>query len=520
MRSISRSELDCHGRTYGMLWVFSCLFVLAGVRLCLLTSKNTWLPDHSMPHTPPALASFFDRHGVLIAGSLQTYSIYANPQKTPHKAEVVKKMTACFPDLDGNQLTKRLLSNKGFVWIKRHITPAQKAAFLKMGLPGLFLQKDVKRIYPQKNLFSHIVGITDIDGRGLSGLEKTFSMHGQDVYTSLDSRVQYAMKAGLAQAIQHFQAEAGNAILLDIKNGEILGMVSLPDFDPNKPQQATPQQFFNRNTMGVYEFGSVFKIHNVAMALEHKATYLHTLYDASTPLRMGRFAIRDFRGKGGKLTLQEAFLRSSNIANAKIALHAGIQQQKRFFEKMSFFQRLPLELPEVAHPMVPAVWRESTLATASYGYGISITPLHLVKSVASIVSGFHCVPTLRKVGTPIARPRVIKPRTVQFMRTALRESVHQGHAKKTHIQGYALGAKTGTANLLSATGQYRKGENLVSCVGAFPIHNPRYVLLVTLEHPKPSAETYGYTTAGWTAAPAFKNIFLSLTTILGFSPHA
>ena len=505
-------------RIYGLLGVFSALFLVS-------ISQLLWLSNaHKKQETPTSLTSarpsplFFDRNGVLIGGNISTYSVYANAKLMPHKKKAARHLVRCFPGLNQALLEKRFHSQKGFVWIKRHITPEQRQSVLKLGLPGVFLQKDVRRVYPQKNLFSHVLGATDIDGKGVCGLEKAFGKRTQPLYTSLDSRMQHILRTELSKSIQEFQAVAGNALLLNAQTGEVLAMVSLPDFDPNTPSNANDTQLFNRNVIGVYEFGSVFKIHNVAMALEQGTAHLGSIYDASTPLRTGRFAIQDFRGKGGRVTLQEAFLRSSNIANAKIALDAGIVRQKAFFKKLGLFERIALELPGTASPIVPHIWRQSTLMTASYGYGVSITPLHLAHSVSTIVTGFTTPLTLERIKGTVHKKATLKPQTVRNVQFLLKQAVLKGNARKTFVPGYSLGAKTGTSNLLSKSGFYRKGENLVSCVGAFPIHKPRYILVVSLEHPKASAKTYGYATAGWIAAPTFRKIFTRLMPLLGIPP--
>lgn len=505
-------------RTRGLLIMFMTLFALSSGRLLWLSCPHKASELSPTPISAKAAPLFFDRAGTLIAGNITTYSVYTNAKLIPHKAKAVQALVQCFPDLDKQTLERRFESQKGFVWIKRHITPKQRQVLLKLGLPGVFLQQDIKRVYPQKNLFSHVLGMTDVDGLGVCGLEKAYANCKSAVRTSLDSRMQHVVRSELMKSVHEFQAEAGNAILLDVQSGEILAMVSLPDFDPNNPNDISNTKLFNRNAMGVYEFGSVFKIHNVAMALEQGTAHLGSVYDASMPLRTGRFSIQDFRGRGGQLTLQEAFLRSSNIANAKIALDAGITRQKSFFKKVGFFDRIPLELPEMAKPLVPRTWHQSTLMTASYGYGVSITPLHLVRSIATIVTGYDTPLTLERRPKMLPRRTVLKSQTVRNIRYLLKQAVFKGHAKKAHVPGYSIGAKTGTSNLLSPNGTYRKGENLVSCVGAFPIHNPRYVLLVSIEHPKPSAKTYGFATAGWIAAPAFRNIFARLMPLLNVSP--
>lgn len=507
-------------------------FVL--LAFCTLTARLWQLQMPRSNHAPCAHTQLqqvptaeeptrlFDRNGLLIAGNVRTFSIYANARLVVNPEQTARALCACFKDLDFHTIQKRLSLDKGFVWIKRHITPQQKKRFLQKGLCGVYLQKDSKRVYPQKALFSHTLGLRDIDGKALCGLEKFTDAKRatkalQTMHTSLDSKAQHLIRQALLEAIAFYKAEAGNALLLHIPTREIRAMVSLPDYDPNAPIKTAGKNFFNRNVMGVYEFGSVLKIHNITMGLEEGIANVNSIFDATHPLRVGRFTIRDFGAKKRPLTLREAFLYSSNIVNAKLALNAGASLQQDFFKRMGFFDRIRLELPESATPLIPSLWRQATLITASYGYGLSITPLHLAQSVASIVSGYWRPLTLRKTTKLPPAKQVVHPKTARLIRQLLQQSVHKGQSKNVALKGYDIGAKTGTSNMLQG-GHYRDGRNLVSCVSIFPTKNPEYVLLVSLEHPKASAATHGFTTAGWIAAPTTKAILKKLLPLMGFLP--
>jgi len=510
-------------------WIVLCAY------LCFkFTTLVTPISDHAAPSSMISSAFkgaplFTDRNGVCIAGLIPSFSLYADAHHIKQAQKTAHALKRLFPEINDEKLQKRLSSHKRFVWIKRHLTPTQRNCILKLGIPGLYLTQEKRRVYPQNNLFSHIIGIRDVDGRPLSGLERFLNQtlsQNTTIRTSLDSRIQHIVRDELQKAMTYHEAPKGNALLMKVDTGEVVAMVSLPDFDPHKPGKSPIHHHFNRNTMGVYEFGSVLKIHNVAMALENKIAHLGSVYDASTPMRLGRFTIRDvFRPTQHPLTLREAFLRSSNIANAKLAMDAGVNRQQDFFEKVGLFDCLKHEAPEVSKPLRPSIWRTSTLATASYGYGFAVTPLHMVRSLARIVTGKK-ITTHFTAQSPsnISRfPTLLKPNTTKHMRTLLRQVVLEGGSKKAHIPGYLIGAKTGTANLLKAAigtkNTYQEGQNLVSCVGVFPINKPLYILLVSLEHPKPKAENHGYTTAGWVAAPLLRQVLQKILPILGIKPH-
>ena len=339
----------------------------------------------------------------------------------------------------------------------------------------------------------------------------------KNLIVSLDTRLQYALRKQLHTALSEFDARAGNAVLMDLKTGEILAMVSLPDFDSNHPQHASNLQLFDRNLRGVYEFGSVLKVYNAAMALESGAAKLSSSFDVSKPLRIGRFAVKDFKQMHGFLTMREAFLRSSNIAHAKIALTAGGGQQRSFFKKAGLLSKLSVDQNLTASPLVPTKWGHATIVTTSYGYGLAVTPLHLITGIGKITTGHNLCPTLIKTNQKPDFEKLLKPQT-QNINSLLRQTVLSGQARKAAVAGYEIGAKTGTSNLLTQ-GRYQEKNNLVSCVGVYPTRYPRYALLVSLEAPQNLKKTHGFATAGWIAAPTLQKMFQHILPLIGVIPE-
>jgi len=405
-----------------------------------------------------------DRHGQVIASSLITFSVYAHPQKIQNKAQTTKELCDLFPSLCPKALLKLLETDKSFVWIIRHISPEKKMAVLSLGIEGVEIKKDYKRIYPHDRLFSHVVGMTDVDQQGISGLEKSFNHQlltsQAPIQTSLDLRLQHIVHYELRKQIQNFQAEAGNALLADIHTGEILAMVSLPDFSPSTGKKETLKGLFNRNVNGVYEFGSIMKIVNTALLLESGKGTLSSVFDASHPLWIGRFKLTDFKGKNRPLTVYEAFIYSSNIAQAKIALVCGAALQKQFFQKIGFTRRLTTELMESARPLVPGgQWPQARVMTASYGYGFAVTPLHVVSAIGSLVSGYY-VPLTLIASPSVSKTPIVSQKTAKIITYLMGEAVKKGLVSKAAALNCEVGAKTGTANLLSQAKGYCKQENL------------------------------------------------------------
>jgi cell division protein FtsI (penicillin-binding protein 3) len=493
-----------------MLCVIFCILLM---RLCWVCTCYVAGSEHSEAIT--IRAPIVDRHGQVLASSVLTFSIYAHPKRVSCKMEAAKSLHAIFPALSVPQFLQMLSCKKSFVWLVRHVTPEKKLAVQALGIEGIDIHKEHKRIYPHGNLFCHAVGILDTDQNGISGLEKSFDKdlrRGVALKTSLDMRLQYIVHEELKNQIEEFQAQEGNALLADMKTGEILAMVSFPDFLP--AGHRSEAAFFNRNVSGIYEFGSMMKIHNVALFLESGKGTLQSVFDASHPLCVGRFRITDISAKNRPMTVEESFKYSSNIANAKIALASGGKLQRKFFEKLGFMKAVDIELPEKARSIVPAQWTLPRTITAGYGYGFAITPLHVLQSVKTIVSGFETPLTLKAVSSPLYARRIISKKTSEAIIRLMGDAVLDGQAKKAAALTCEIGAKTGTANL-RINGRYCQKENLTSCVSIFPIHCPRYILLVSLHRPKPNKKSCYWATAGWIAAPLVSRLVDKMVPLLG-----
>lgn len=470
-------------------------------------------------------ANIVDRNGVLLATSLVTASLYADPRRVPDPAAAARQLGPVLPNVGEAKLRQKLASDRSFVWIKRNLTPRQQFEVNRLGIPGLDFQREYRRIYPHGPLTAHVVGFTGIDNVGLGGVEQSFDRElrenvGRAVTLSLDVRIQQILREELARQIDRFGALGGGGIVMDANIGEIIAMVSLPDFDPNKPGEASADSRFNRASLGIYELGSVFKIFNHAVALESGTATLRDGYDATKPIRIARFLITDFHPEKRWLTLPEIFVHSSNIGSAKMALDIGGSTQRRFLDRLGLLQRTSVELPEQGQPLYPRKWRDINTMTIAYGHGIAVSPLHLVTAVAAVVNGGVRVrPTVvrRATGEALPDDRVLSPETSETMRRLLRLVVENGTGRNGAADGYLVGGKTGTAEKLE-NGRYKHKALISSFVGVFPITEPRYVVMAMLDEPKGIEESYGFATGGWTAAPVVSNVISRMAPLLGMAP--
>lgn len=468
-----------------------------------------------------------DRNGALLATSLMTASLFANPREIREPAETARKLEKAL-GLDAGQMEKRLRSNKSFVWIKRNMTPSEQQAANAIGIPGLYFLPEEKRIYPYGNLFSHMLGYVGIDNKGLAGVEKYFNRRLSDnaqshepLVLSVDARLQAVMREEMKKTMETYQAIGATGIIMDVDSGEILSMVSLPDFDPHHPARASDASRFNRAALGAYEMGSTFKSFTIAMALDKGTVSIKGGYDATAPLKISSFTIQDAHPEKRWLSVPEIFAYSSNIGVAKMALDVGGKQQKAFLESMGMLQPIEIELPERATPLYPSNWKEINTVTISYGQGISVSPLHLVRGIAGLVDG-GTLPrlTLVKGGNQGKGkgPRVISEKTSQNMRRLMRLVVDHGTGSKADVPGYRVGGKTGTAEKAVAGG-YNENAKLASFVGTFPVDDPRYVILVMIDEPKGDKSTYGFATGGWISAPAVASIVSRMGPLMAMKPR-
>ena len=513
--------------------VFAIAFAVVGMRLVdLATSKPA--KDTREIELPKAIeptgyaadrADIVDRSGALIATSLPTASLYADPRDVIDAHEAVTKLLTVLPEIKADDLEARLSAEgKSFVWIRRNLTPRQQYEINRLGVPGLYFQREDKRVYPHGSLLAHVVGFADVDGKGLGGVEQALESRikgGQaPVELSIDLRLQHIVRQELQTAIAEFNAIGGGGLIMDARTGEILAMVSLPDFDSNAPGSAPADNRFNRNTLGVYEMGSTFKTFAIAMALDEGKATMRSSFDAREPIRISRFAINDDHAQKRWLTVPEIYKYSSNIGAAKAALEVGAEGQKAFMKKLGMLEPVHLELPELGKPRYPRDWRPINVMTIAFGHGLSVTPVHLASGVAAVVNGGILNPATllkRKEGEPIPGRRVIKPSTSENMRRLMRLVVEQGTGKNADATGYWVGGKTGTADKVGRGG-YKKNARLSSFVAAFPVYDPRYVVLVMVDEPKGTKKTSGFATGGWVAAPAVKRIVQRMGPLVGLPP--
>lgn len=476
-------------------------------------------------------ASIVDRNGTLLAVNLTTASLYADPKSLLDPQDAVIKLKKVFPELDTTKLKANLISDKRFVWIKRNLTPADQHAVNRLGIPGLYFQRGESRVYPHGNLFSHILGFTGIDGHGLSGVEKEFDneLRGnrgeteesmEPLKLSVDVRVQDVLHQTLSESMEKFKAIAAGGIILDAHTGEVIAMVSLPDFDPHNPAEASDNQRFNRMTLGVYEMGSTFKAFNMAVAFEQNKITMNSSYDVSHPIRISRFTIKDFHPVNGSMTVPEIFIHSSNIGSVHIAMDVGLEAQRAFIEKLGLLKGLAIELPERAFPLYPDKWSKISSMTISYGHGIAVTPTHVVQAVGALVNGGKLYPaTLLANKSLLASEvqQVLTKDTSDKLRKLMRFAVVYGTGSKANTSGYLVGGKTGTADKPTRGNYGDKRSVISSFVGSFPMHQPKYVIVVLVDEPKRSKE-FPFVTGGVVAAPIVGQVVEQIAPILGITP--
>jgi cell division protein FtsI (penicillin-binding protein 3) len=467
-------------------------------------------------------ADIVDRNGIVLATNLVTASLYANPREVPSPRAAAAALSKVLPELPQAEVESKLASGKSFVWLKRNLTPKQQYAVNRLGIPGLSFQREERRVYPHGNLAAHILGFTDIDNRGIAGVERQFESRLAEQHAplalSIDIRLQHILKEELSRSIHDFSAIGGAGVILDARNGEVLAMISLPDFDPNEPGRASADTRFNRATLGVYEMGSVFKVFTTAMALDAGVTSLKGGYDASHPIKVSRYTISDYHAKNRWLSVPEIFIYSSNIGSAKMALDVGPEGQRAFLKRLGMLSPLALELPELGEPQGPAQWKELAAMTIAFGHGLSVTPMHVASGVASVVNGGLKVrSTIVKQEEPLAEERILKPDTSQALRQLMRLVVERGTGKSADAPGYRVGGKTGTAEKAAGKG-YKRNALISSFVGAFPMDDPRYVIFLAVDEPKPNKESHGYATGGWVAAPAVRRLVERMAPLVGIAP--
>jgi cell division protein FtsI (penicillin-binding protein 3) len=478
-----------------------------------------------------------DRNGEILATDVRVPSLYAEPHRIIDVDEAVELLTAAVPDLDAAELRERLSSKRRFVWLKREITPQQRAAIHRLGLPGIGFMSENKRVYPHNNEVSHVIGHVNIDNQGIAGIEKWLDTRGladlhmaglatdrlqTPVELAIDLRAQHALRDELVKARDKFKAKASFGLITDARTGEIISMVSVPDYDSNNPREALDPTRINRLTTGVFEMGSTFKALTLAMALDSGKVSLRDSFDARSALQYGKFTIHDYHAQNRMLTVPEIFTYSSNVGTARIALKLGVEHHKWFLRKVGQLDRLRTELPESAEPLVPKRWGELNTVTIAFGHGIAVAPLQAMMAIGAMVNGGNLIPpTFRKRTEQEAlkvATRVIKPETSEKMRYLMRLNVEKGTATRAEVKGYYVGGKTGTAEKVVA-GRYSKTRVLTGFTAVLPADKPRYLLLIMIDEPQGLPETHGFATSGWNAVPVGGAVISRIAPILGVEPR-
>ncbi|MBN9587121.1 MAG: penicillin-binding protein [Afipia sp. 62-7] len=484
-----------------------------------------------------ARPDILDRNGAILATDVKSPSLFGEPRRLIDKDEAIELLTATLPDIDAGEVRDRLSSKKGFVWLKREITAQQQKDIYRLGIPGIGFLRENKRVYPNGVDVSHLIGLVNIDNQGIAGIEKWLDGNGladlhragfatdrqqAPVELAVDLRVEHALRDELMKAKDKFHAKAASGIVSDVRTGEVIAMVSLPDFDPNNPKEVHDPDRINRLTTGVYEMGSTFKAFTLAMALDSGKASLNSMWDARGPLHYGKFKIHDDHPMGRFINTKEVFTYSSNVGAARIALAQGVDAHKAFLAKMGQTVRLRTELPESASPLVPRRWGELNTVTISFGHGMAVAPLQAVMGINALVNGGYLIPpTFLKRSQEDAMKeakRVIRPDTSEKMRFLMRLNAEVGTARKADVKGYYIGGKTGTSEKV-INGRYAKKKVLNSFTAILPADNPRYQLLVMLDEPQSLPETHGFITSGWNAVPTGGKVIERIAPLLGITPR-
>lgn len=484
---------------------------------------------------PPIL----DRNGLEMAVDIRVPSLFAEPRRIIDVEEAVQKLRTVLPDLDEAWLRNRLTGDKGFVWLKRELTPAIEEQVMRLGIPGIDFITESKRFYPAMNEASHVLGSTNVDNQGIAGIERHMDTESvallqelglargnalAPVDLSIDMRVQHVMHDQLTDAMTRYQAIAAAGVMMDIYTGEIVALVSLPDFNPNDPASALVKDTFNRITSGIFEPGSIFKTVTLAGALDSGTARITDDFDARYGVRFGRYTIDDFHGKHRILSLPEVYKYSSNIGTIRIMQTMGKENFRAFLGRMKFDQRVQFELPEMRVPSVPKDFSEVGAATASFGHGLSVSPLHMLTAYAAFVNGGNYIaPTLYKRSIAEAEPlyeRVLQPQTSAYMRYLMRLNAisvgGSGSQMNKAALGYRVGGKTGTAEKV-VDGRYSSNKVTNFFASAFPLDNPRYAMVIMVDEPKAENPQSG-TTAGWNAGTLTGRIVQRVAPMLGIAP--
>ncbi|MFI0395492.1 peptidoglycan D,D-transpeptidase FtsI family protein [Paracoccus jiaweipingae] len=550
-RALRSAEIqdEARRRADKRLWLMSGLFMLAfatvGVRMGMVASAAPSEPRIQARSAPiiSQRADITDREGRILATNLLTHSLYVHPHQLIDPDKAARELARIFPDLNHDRLLKLFKSDRKFDWIKKKISPEQMQAVHDIGDPGLLFGPREMRLYPNGHLASHILGgasfgvegVSSAEVLGIAGVEKQFDAdlrdpanEGAPLRLSIDLPVQSAMEDVLASGMKVMRAKGAAGVLLEVRSGEILAMASLPDFDPNdrpRPQlkgDPSDSPLFNRVVQGQYELGSTFKIFPVAQAMDLRLINRNTWINTHTPMKIGKYQIRDFHNYGESLTVEDIIVKSSNVGTVRIAQMIGPDRQRDFLKSLGFFEPTRIEMVEAptGKPLVPTRWPAVTAATVSFGHGLAASPLHLAAAYATLANdGRRVRPTLRHAQDHPQGEQVLSPQAARQALSLLRQVVVRGTARQAEVAGYEVAGKTGTADKPRPSGGYYDNKVVATFASVFPVSDPKYVLVVTLDEPSVQSGGGGESrTAGMTAVPVAAELVRRLAPLMGLAP--
>ena len=509
--------------------IFSALFIAVAVKMIEINLFYTEQGKYFISSEHNKRANFLDRNNISLTANLKMSDIGINPKKIYEEKKFIKKLSGLYHDISYTEIRKKIDTNR-FFYLKRNVPPDDLQKIIDLGETGFVFHDSYQRKYLHRELFSHLIGKVDVDNTGISGMEKSFNLilfdkDKGDIVSSVDTRLQHIVRDELLEGINLYDATGGAGLIIDINNGEILSMVSLPDFDPNLRIQ-DEQKIFNKNTLGTYEFGSVMKTFTTAIGLQEEKFLTETLYDVPDSIKVGWDTVSDVHRpcEQSNCTVEDIFVNSSNVGTIMMIRDIGTSLQKKYLDELGLFDQVDIKLPELASPLLPETWRKVNTESIAYGYGLSISPLHLAYATATVLNGgYQLKPSLvkKEISHDYGR-KLFSDKTSEIMRYLFSRVVTNGTAARAFSEHtdyrYIVGGKTGTAKKIENSKYTSK--KMTSFISAFPINRPIYLILVSLDEPKGINDnnhpynTFGWTDSGWNAARVSRNIIDRISPIL------
>ena len=505
---------------------FTAIFLVVAIKIIEVNLFNTNEQAIFNKSYTDARGNILDRNNNPLTANLRLANIGAFPDKITDKKKFVNNIVSIFPEINRGHLEKKV-NGANYFWIKRNVTNFYLQQIYDTGETGIAITPSYLRKYPHNELVSHVLGDVDIENVGIKGIEKSFDskISRNEFVSSIDIQVQYAVRDELLKGIKKFKALGASGILMDVNTGEIISMVSLPDFNPNHPvEDLQNQKYFNKNTLGIYEFGSVMKTFTTAIGLEEDIFSLNSFYPIPKRIKVGKNTVEDVHApcEEVKCSVKDIFVHSSNVGTIQMVRDIGTNLQQIYLDRLGLLSKIELNLPELANPQQPDPWRKVNTDSISYGYGLSISPLHLTMATASVINGGYLIkPTLEKKlkSNKKDSERIFSKKTSDEMKYLFNQVVLEGSGKeafKNSSNRSIVGGKTGTARMMK-NGTYNRDHKMTSFISAFPIHDPRYILLTVIDRPRGVEEDFYWTNAGWNAAKVGKLIIDRISPILAIN---